>query len=224
MTLVTWALLDEVPDEDRKRFLSLARRRRFAKSEIVFHEGDTGDSLHLVASGRFAARVTTAMGETTMLAVMGAGDFFGELALIGTGDRRAATVVALERAESLCVTRDSFERLRREHASVDRVLVAVLASQIRTQNDLLVEALHDPVEVRILRRLLSAAEAWGGAKPGVAIPLTQEDVAGLAGTTRPTVNRILRQSAEAGMLRIHRGRIELLDLVRIHSKAKLRMG
>ena len=58
-----WKLLAGVPDEDVRRVLEIARRRRFKRGEVVFHEGDPADSLHLVVAGRFAVQRTTRLGE-----------------------------------------------------------------------------------------------------------------------------------------------------------------
>ena len=84
-----WELLREVPDTGVRRVLSIARRRTFALGEVVFHEGDLADSLHLVAKGRFAIRITTPLGESAMLALGKPGEAFGELALV-SGPRHFA--------------------------------------------------------------------------------------------------------------------------------------
>jgi CRP-like cAMP-binding protein len=218
---VDWPLLAELSEEDRRRFLAIARRRRFTKNEVVFHEGDPGESLHLVAKGRFAVSAGTPAGDTTMLRVIGTGGFFGELALVADAGRRVATVAALEPAETISVGRADFERLRAVHTSVNQVLVAALATEVRRLSALVVESLHVPAETRVLRRLLAVAELWGGARPGLVVPFTQEDLAGLAGTTRPTVNRTLRQAELAGLLILHRSRIELVDPIGLGARARM---
>jgi len=75
-------LLGSLPTDSRQRVLSMARRRRFAKGMVLFHEGDPGDSLHLLVSGRVAIRVGTPDGDVATLAVLGVGAAFGEQALI----------------------------------------------------------------------------------------------------------------------------------------------
>ncbi len=85
----------------------------------------------------------------------------------------------------------------------------------------MVEALFVPAEIRVIRRLLSAADSWGGARSGVVVPLTQDDLAGMAGTTRPTTNRILRQAESAGLIALGRGRIELVDTDRLGVLARV---
>src|SRR5204863_296848 len=82
---------------------TVARRRRFARNEVVFHHDDLGDSLHLIVKGRFAIRIVAPFGESAMIRVRGPGEHFGEMALISEGPRRAATVFALEAGETFAV-------------------------------------------------------------------------------------------------------------------------
>jgi len=100
-----WPLLAVLDDDDRRRVLSLARRRRFAKGEPLFHEGDPGDTLHLIAKGHIALRVTTPLGDTATLLVLGPGDHFGEMAVISPAPRNASAV-ALEPVETMAIHRD----------------------------------------------------------------------------------------------------------------------
>lgn len=72
-----WPLLAHVPEEDVQLVLSVARRRKFDRGEVVFHEHDPADTLHLIDKGRFVARVGTPLGDTAILTVMGPGEMFG---------------------------------------------------------------------------------------------------------------------------------------------------
>jgi CRP/FNR family cyclic AMP-dependent transcriptional regulator len=203
-----WALLEGVPETDVRALLSIARRRRFSRGEVVFHQDDPADTLHLVDKGRFAVRVQTALGDTAILAVLGPGDMFGELALLGDeGARRSATVAALEPAETRSVHRLDFDRLRREHPETGSVLIAILSGQVRRLSRHLLEALYVPADRRVLRRLVEVAALY---QDGV-VPLTQEDLAGLAGTSRATVNRVLREEEARGTVKLGRGRTSVLD-------------
>jgi len=216
---VKWPLLERVPERDRRSFLAIARRRRFVKDEVVFHAGDLGDTLHLIESGRFGVRVTTPLGETAMLSLLGPGDFFGVLALLDADARRTATVTALEKAETLSIRKEDFERIRREQPSVNEVLIGALGHRVEALSDSLLQALYTPVEARVLRCLLDAARLWGGPSEGVVIPLTQDDIAELAGTTRQTANRVLKQAEERGLVRISRGRVEIVDPLQLARRA-----
>jgi CRP/FNR family transcriptional regulator, cyclic AMP receptor protein len=206
-----WRLLEGVPDEEVRRLLSVARRRTFARNEVVFHQGDPAEAMHLIWSGRFAVRIKTAIGDATTLAILGRGDTFGELGLIGEANERSATVVALERAETRSIRRSDLERLRREQPQVNELLLRLLAARIRRTNDLLAEALYVPADKRVLRRLRELADLYRSEAGAPVIPLTQEEIAELAGTSRATVNRVLRAEERAGSLELTRGRTTVLD-------------
>ncbi len=192
-----------------RRLLSVARRRRFSRGEVVFHRDDPADSLHLVQKGRFAVKVMTPLGDTATLAVRGPGESFGEMALVVEEARRSATVAALEEAETFAVYQAEFHRLRKEHPQVNQVLIAFLAAEVHRQNELLLEALYVPVERRLLRRLVELVASYEG-RAGE-IPLTQEQLAELAGTSRATVNKVLREEQARGTVELRRGRTIVLD-------------
>src|SRR5262249_49768363 len=137
---MSWRLLQDVPADYIRLLLSVARRRRFDRREVVYHFGDPADSLHLVSSGRFLVRVATQLGETGTLALLGPCEIFGEMALAGVEPRRSATVEALEPSETFAVYETDFERLRQQHPSIDRVLVALLVGEVRSLNERLLEA------------------------------------------------------------------------------------
>ena len=213
-----WRLLDGVPEDDVQRLLALARRRRFKRNEVVFHRDDPADSLHLVESGLVAIRVITPLGDSVTIAVRGPGENFGEMALVGAS-RRTATVAALEQSSTLAVYKDDFDRLRREHRSLDDVLFAFIVGQVRMLEDRLAEALYLPVERRVLRRL-SELGADADHRQPLPVPLTQEELAELAGTTRSTINRILRDEERRGTLKLERGRTIVLDWHEITRRAR----
>lgn len=216
-----WGLLQGVPEEEVRRLLTVARRRTFARGEVVFHRDDPADSLHLIVKGRFAIRVMTPVGDQATIALRGQGESFGEMALVGGGARRSATVEALEPAETFCVYQAEFARLRDEYPSVTELVVAFLANEVRMLNERLLEALYVPVERRVLRRIDELTRSYGvGADGAVVIPLTQEEIAGLAGTSRATVNAVLREAQESGMVKLARGRVQVLDAAAVARRAR----
>ena len=202
-----YELLAGLAEDDRRAVLSTAIRRRFKRNEVVFHEGDPGDTFHHIASGRVAIRVGTPAGDVATVAVLGPGDGFGEGAFLDPDSRRTGSAVALEATETLSITKTQFDDVRSRHATVDDLLIQHLATQVRRLTTQVTEALFVPADKRVLRRLLHLDALYAGAP----IPLTQEDLATLAGTTRPTANRTLQQAVEAGLVAVARGRIEVLD-------------
>jgi len=206
-----WPLLADLPAEDVRQLLSIARRRTFRRGEVVFHRDDPADSLHLIVRGRFGVRVTTPLGDSVLLDVLGPGASFGEVALLLPDSRRSATVSALEDGETRSVFRDDFVRLQREHPGVKDVLLTLLADQLRRTSDRIVEAHYVDAETRVRRRLVELAAVYGDDGEAAAIPLTQEDLAAMAGTSRATVNRVLRGEEREATVALARGRVTVLD-------------
>lgn len=201
-----WELLRTLPAEEVQAVLARAKRRRFAKREVLFHEGDPANALHLIARGRVAVRVTTPRGDVATVEVLFAGNAAGEQALVSGEHRRMATVVALERTETLVIHENAFATLCREYPSIAAAVNELLATRIRKLDARLLEALYLPVDTRLLRRLLELTETYGET-----VPLTQDDLAGMAGTTRATANRLLRKEEQAGSVALYRGQIKILD-------------
>jgi CRP-like cAMP-binding protein len=217
---VIWPLLDGLSKEDRERVLTSTRRRRFGRREVVFHQGDGGDEFYLLERGRVAVQASTPRGDVVTLMAVGPGDFFGELALLHPMSRRNATILCLEPAETRVLTRERFDELRRAYPTVNGVLVEALAARLKRLSDVLVEALYLPVETRVLRRLVEIAEDWGWKDEGGRLQLTQEDLALMAGTTRPTVNRVLQRGTQQGVFVLGRGHVDIVDLDRLRRLAE----
>ena len=211
-----WPLLSDLEPEDVRELLSIARRRTFAKGEVVFHRNDPADSLHLIARGRFGARVTTPTGDTVLLDVLGPGRAFGELALLLPGARRSATVSALEEGETRSIYRDDFALLQRSHPGVKDVLLRLLAEQLHRASDRLVEAHYVDADTRVRRRLVELAGTYDS---GV-VPLTQEELAAMAGTSRATVNRVLRDEERSGTVVPQRGRVTVTGLDELERRCR----
>jgi CRP-like cAMP-binding protein len=213
-------VLSAVSGADRDLLLEGARRRRYAKGEVIFHEGDPGDVFYLVVRGRVAVRVSTLFGDRTMLRLINSGGWFGELSAISP-DTRSATIVALEPTETLVVSADRVREVRRRVPTFDGLLVEALVTEVRRLSAALLEALFVPVDTRLFRRLAELAELYRDESSGrTLIPLTQEELAQLVGTTRPTVNKHLRQAAADGELVMGRGSVEIIDGAGVARRAR----
>jgi len=200
--------------------LAIARRRTFEKGEIVFHRDDPAESLHLIVRGRFGARVASQVGDSVLLDVLGPGQAFGELALLLPGERRSATVAALEDGETRSIFRDDFARLQCSHPGVKDVLLRLLAEQVRRTSDRIVEAHHVDADTRVRRRLCELAAIYGGVDGESVVPLTQDDLASMAGTSRATVNRVLREEEKRGIVALRRGRVTLRDVAELAARCR----
>jgi CRP/FNR family cyclic AMP-dependent transcriptional regulator len=203
--------LRSLSEEERKGIRRAAARRRFSRGEVVFHEGDIGDALHVVIRGLLVARSSTRLGQVVTLNLLPPGSVFGELALLSPDSRRAATVSAVERRETLLLRRDAFDDLRRAHRGMDGFLITVLARRNRDLSAHLTDLLFTPAEERVYRRLLLLADVAAGDDGDGWIRASQDDVAAFAGTTRATANRAMRRAERDGLVQLRRGRFRVLD-------------
>lgn len=207
-----WSLLASLPPEERDRLLATTRHRRFARGEVVVHEGDPSDSLHLVESGRLAVRVTTPDGDAATLNVLGPGDYFGELSLLEGGPpTRSASVVALEPASTRSLSAAAFTRLRERHRSAEQLLLTLLARRVHELSGRLLEMTYDGLDRRVHRRLHELAAMYEDGPGEVTVPVTQEMLSELVGGTRPSVNQVLQRLAARGVVELRRGRIVVRD-------------
>jgi CRP/FNR family transcriptional regulator, cyclic AMP receptor protein len=211
MTRTYPSLLEGLDDDARRSLIAQSRPRRFRARDIVCHEGDPGDSLHVIVSGKLAVRVTTPLGQVVTLSLLGPGDSFGELALLDSASLRTATVVAIEEAHTLMLTGAQLDGLRRQHPRVDAYITETLTSYVRRLSTMVLEALYLPVEDRVIRRLAHLARLYAIDNGSAEIRLTQDDLASMAGTTRATANKVLQELAGRGLLTLRRGRISVPD-------------
>jgi CRP-like cAMP-binding protein len=201
-------LLAPLAQAQREKLLSRCVSRRFRRRQVIFHQGDESDGMHLISSGRVMIRISTVGGEEACLTVSGPGESVGEQSLLVDGGRRSASAVALEPVETLFVSSAAFAALRAEDGVLDQVMIQLLTARVLRLTDQLVEALFVPAAARVLRRVADAAGLYGD---GV-IPLSQDEIASMAGCTRPTVNRALRSAEVAGVVDLARRRIRVVDV------------
>lgn len=209
-----WEILQPLDDAQRRAVLQSAVRRRYRNGDSLFHQGDPGDSFHMLDKGHVAVRIGSPRGETITLDILEPGDSFGEQSLIWTEARRTASTVAIGAVETLMLHRNDFVELQRRFPDTSKVLVGLLAEQVRRLSEQVMDAHTMSAEARVLKQLRRLATGFGDGGAAV-IPITQEELASLAGTTRPTANRSLQALVAGGAVRLHRGRIEIPDIDRL---------
>lgn len=216
-----WRLLEPLRADDREALLAVARRRTFARNEVLCHEGDPADSLHLVEAGHLAVHAGLASGETATFTILSPGDYFGELALLRADHRRTATVTALEPSRTLVIAAGAFDALCRVNPGAERVVSTVLADRIDILSRRLLEAMYESLDRRVCRRLLELARSYVGSvgsAGSVTIPLSQTQLAGLVGATRPSVNQVLQRLVQLEVISLSRSRIEVLDVAALERR------
>jgi CRP/FNR family cyclic AMP-dependent transcriptional regulator len=195
-------LLAGLPPAEQERLAARMRRQAYRRGEVVVRQGDPGLSLHVLLEGRLKVVVAAQSGDELLLALLGPGDVFGEVALLDGGPR-SATVVALEPSRTASLTREDFLDLLSQRAAVrDGVLVA-LAGMIRRETDELADFVGLGVTGRLAKRLLALAQAHGqqvGGTIELVLPLTQEELADMVGSTRASINQILGSFEDRGAI------------------------
>ena len=202
-------LLQGVPAEALGQLLRVVRRRSYHRSEVVFHQGDPGDTLHLIRAGRVKIVLPAETGDEVVLAILGPGDCFGEMAVLD-GEPRSASVVAMEQVETLALGRQDFRTFFRSSPETAERLVINLARIIRKVNEDVADLAFLDLPGRLAKKLLELADSHGQPMEGgrgieIAVPLTQEELAGMIGATRPSVNKILGWYEDQGAIQ-RRGR------------------
>lgn len=193
--------------------------RRFRAGEVLFHQGDPCESLFLLQHGRVAVHALSPDGDDLIVGLMAAPDAFGEVGLIRADHHHTATVAAIDEVHVLTVRAAEVHALRRVHQDLDDWLLATLTRRLERAMVLLADSMYVDADRRVLRRLLDARLAFGPdcAEP---LPITQEDLAAMAGVTRPTANRVLRRLEREGIASLGRRHIEVLDVEGLAAAAR----
>ena len=195
------------------------RVRRFRKGETIFHQGDPGDALFVVDSGSVKVVLPSDEGaEPAIVAILGPGEFFGELAILD-GAAHSATIVAVEATETLVLHRDAFLSLIDSDSGLRRALLASLATEIRRLTGH-VEDLHfldlpGRLASRILRLAESAGVPTADRSVRISWPYTQSELAGMIGGSRQSVNRLLADLTDQGLVRLERDHLVVVDVDRL---------
>ena len=187
--------------------------RRFRQGETIFHQGDAGQLLYLIESGRVRIYVMGEDGQETSVSLAGSGDIFGELAVID-GLPRSASVVAQEDTQVLTLSRERLREHLRRSPQLEINFMKTLSVRVRYSTQQMGSLTFLDVSGRLARKLLELAQAYGVAEPeGVRIDttLTQSDLASLIGATRESINKAMSALRRQGLVLLRHGSIIIVD-------------
>jgi serine/threonine protein kinase len=196
-------LFAAIPADDLCELSRHLTRRRYRKGEIIFHKDDFGSTLHIIESGNVKISIASEGGEETVLSYLGPGDFFGELALLDEKPR-SATVTSVEATHTWALERGDFLDFLKWYPDAAIRILAVLAQRLRDVNAHLEDIIYSDPSARVAGTLLKLMQTHGSETPQgweITLPLTQPELAGMAGVPKATVGRLLRQFHTAGVLR-----------------------
>jgi len=216
-------LFSALDDEAAQALRSSMGETRLRRGEVLFREGDGGDKMYIVTDGKVKLGRTSTDGRENLLAILGPGQMFGELALFDPGPR-SATVTAVTEAHFLSLSHEDLLRWLSGRPAVALGLLTQLAGRLRKTNDTVADLVFSDVPGRVAKALLDLADRFGRtADDGVHVhhDLTQEELAQLVGASRETVNKALADFASRAWLRLDGKSVIILDPERLARRARV---
>ncbi|MDN5790670.1 MAG: Crp/Fnr family transcriptional regulator [Micrococcales bacterium] len=215
-------LFHALDDDAATALQSQMSRSRLERGDVLFHEGDRGDTLYVIAEGKIKVGRTSPDGRENLVAVLGPGEMFGELSLFDPGPR-TMTATAVAETQLLGLRNESLTAVLTGRPEVSKTLLAALAQRLRRTNAHLADLVFTDVPGRVAKALLDLSERFGRPVEGgilVSHDLTQEELAQLVGASRETVNKALADFATRGWLRLEARAVLLQDIERLNRRAR----
>jgi CRP-like cAMP-binding protein len=211
-------LFARVDDESLAICAASLRVRRYRKNEVIFHQGDPGDSLYIVEAGSVKIVLPSPEGdEGAIIATLGRGEFFGELALLD-GAPHSATAVAIESTQALALRRETFDQLIESQPALRRALFAGLATELRRLTDHVEDLYFLDLPGRLAISLVRRARQQHPDRLNdvrLDWPFTQSELAAMIGGTRQSVNRLLADMSARGLIAIEEDSLVIPDVERL---------
>ena len=200
--------------DDRSALEEAAMRRSYPRGTILVHDGDDPASVFLLVEGRAKVTSTGVDGREVVLAFRGPGDLVGDMAAID-GEKRSATVAALEPLTALALARSDFRRLVDTRPGVASALLTMITKRLREADSERAALDSHGVLGRVACRLIELCEHYGSSCEGgveITLPLTQEELAGWSGASREAVNKALTTFRGLGWVRTQRRELVVTDV------------
>lgn len=213
--------LDLLDEDERASFHERGRLRRFERGDALVYEGQVGDKVLVLLTGRAKVSSTTAEGREMVLGFRGPGDLVGELSVID-GRPRSSTVLALEPVEALAMAATNFRTFVEDHPRVAWLLLELLSARFRDADRKRIEFGAADSVGRVSARLVELAETHGEPEDGavvITLPLSQEELGGWCGCSREAAAKGLQTLRRLGLIETRRRRIVVLDVDRLRERA-----
>lgn len=207
-------LFADLGKEALTRIAGLCHTQQLTEHEVLFQKGDPGEALYGIRRGQIRIETGDSDGSRLTLNFLGAGDLFGEIAVLD-GGVRTADAAAAEPTELFVLRREDFLSYLEREPRVAVKLIALLCQQIRRISERMEESVLQPLSVRMARRLCALAADFGSE-----VHISQEQLGTYVGAARESVNRQLQQWRRDKLLELHRGRIEILNMTKLRAQAR----
>lgn len=196
--------LDILSQQDKEELARRMRIRQFKADEVVYHQGDPAGDAHVVHTGLVKVLLVSAQGDEALVTLHRRGEFFGEVALFNDSPRDE-TIVAVMPTTTLQLSRESCHTVLDRNPRTREWMFHHLTQTIEKLQNRYQSMVFLDVPGRLACYLLEL-KAIGGE-----LPIRQDDLASAIGSTRETVNKLLRDFEKRGLLRVSRRRFEILD-------------
>ena len=202
-------LFSDLEEEELKALSSKAVTRHYPRNTIIINEGDISDSLHCILSGRVKVFLNDDEGKEVILNNQGAGDYFGEMALLDSGPR-SASVMTIEDSKMAIISKADFDEFLLLHRDAMRKIMCGLIKRLRALTDNVRSLALMDVYGRVARVLLELAVEEGDTLV-VKEALTQQDIANRVGASREMVSRILKELRTGGYIEVQKKHIVIKE-------------
>lgn len=212
----------DLSQEELQTMAPLFTERRYKKGSIIFFEGDKGDEFFIIRSGMVKVYRMDEQKEITLSLFRG-GDFFGDMALLDPDSRRSATAETLEATVLYTLSRFEFRRYLEKSPALAVKMLEVVADRLRKTNELIQDLTLLDVRKRVYKLLLRLADDYGVVEPigtVVNVKLTHQQLAGMAGTVRESVTKVLLELQDAGLLTFQNRLLVLTDPEKLAEKVE----
>ncbi|MBV67102.1 MAG: Crp/Fnr family transcriptional regulator [Candidatus Marinimicrobia bacterium] len=195
-------IFSDLSESELNSIQEICKTRKYPKNSMIILEEEMGDVVFIVMSGTVKITRVNDEGKEVILAMLGSGEVFGEMAILD-GESRSANALSQENCEVVTINREDFLNLLKTNNKVSLNLMTEFAIRLR-KSDQQIEALSlDDAEHRIGVSILNLAEELGVIRQGVVtvenLPY-QQDIANMAGTSRETVSRVMKTFEDRGLI------------------------
>ena len=197
-----FSLFAELDDRELASVAAVAKTRRYAKDDVVFHADESGDVFCLIREGEVKVTMISPEGKEIILSMLGPGDFFGEMALLDD-EPRSATVIATTPLDVVTIWRSDFLSLLNENFSITRKVLAELSARLRTASNRIESLATMDVYGRLARFFLDLAREGGKVLDNGYVAVTRpthQAIANMIGTSRETVSRLIHDLMKQNLL------------------------
>ena len=216
------ALFASLPERERIALEARCRHLKIPAHAYLYHEGQAGDAVYVLVSGRVGIWSGGERGDPVLLAILGPGEMFGEMAILSNERVRTATTQALSKVEVIQILRTDIEALRQRFPRISDVFIEALLRLVQRLTTQVSELSELDSSTRLYRQLWRLGEVFGNRRADAELPISQQQLASMTGVGLRITNRVLNEARAEGILETGKRRITVRDWAMVRRRAGLR--